>query len=99
VGGLGAGLAVAGVVQHQGAAVVRRGRRVAKQQLQAALVDPLVVPARLRQEPLQALHGRMLGADHGLGAGQRGHGLVAVAGQQQALQVGAQTAALGEPGE
>ena len=30
---------------------------------------------------------------------ERGHGLVAVAGQQQPLQVGAQAAALREPGE
>jgi hypothetical protein len=39
----------------------------------------------------------MLGANHGLGAGQRGHGLVAVSWQQQPLQVGAQPAALRQP--
>jgi hypothetical protein len=67
--------------------------------LHAPLVDPLVVPGRLRDKPLQALHGRVLGADDRLGADQRGHGLVAVAGQQQPLQVGAQAAALRQPGE
>jgi hypothetical protein len=36
----------------------------------------------------------MLGAGDRLGVGQRGQGLVAVAGQQQALQVVAQAAAL-----
>jgi hypothetical protein len=45
------------------------------------------------------LHGRVVGANDGFGAGQAGQGLVAVAGQQQALQVGAQAAALGQPGE
>src|SRR5829696_7150202 len=76
--------------------VVGAGCRVGQQQLQAVLVDLLVVPGRLRQEPLQALHGPMLGTDQRLGAGQGGQGLVAVAGQQQALQVGAQAAALRE---
>jgi hypothetical protein len=41
----------------------------------------------------------MLRTDDRLRAGQRGQGLVAVAGQQQALQVGAQAAALRQPGE
>jgi hypothetical protein len=41
----------------------------------------------------------MLGADHRLGAGQGGQGLVAVAGQQQALQVGAQATPLGQGAE
>ena len=79
--------------------LVRAGRRVGHEQLHPALVDLLVVPGRLGEEPLQALHGRMLRADHGLGASQGGQRLVAVAGKQQALQVGAQTAALREPGE
>jgi hypothetical protein len=78
---------------------VRRGRGIVQQQLHAPLVDPLVVPAGLGEEPLQALHGLVLGANDRLGAGQRGQGLVAVAGQQQPLQVGAQAAALRQPGE
>src|SRR6266545_8107887 len=81
------------------APVVRRGGRVGLQQLDPALVDPLVVPGRLRHKPLQALDGRVLGANDGLGADQRGHRLVAVARQQQPLQVGPQAAALREPGE
>src|SRR5215211_2764200 len=63
VGGLRAGLAVTGVVQHQHAPLVRRGRGIATQQLHAPLVDPLVVPAGLGEKPLQALHGRVLGAN------------------------------------
>ena len=94
MGGVAAGLGVAGVVDDQHALVVGAGCRVGQQQLQAVLVDLLVVPGRLGEEPLQALHGPMLGTDQRLGAGQRGQGLVAVAGQQQALQVGAQAAAL-----
>jgi hypothetical protein len=99
VGGVAAGLAVAAVIQHQHALVVGRGGRVGHQQLDPALVDPLMIPAGLAEEPLQALHGRVLGANDRLGAGQRGHGLVTVAGQQQPLQVGAQAAALRQPGE
>jgi hypothetical protein len=99
MGGVAAGLAVAGVIQHHRALVVGRGRGIVQQQLHTPLVDPLMVPAGLGEKPLQALHGRVLGAHDGLGTGERGHGLVAVAGQQQPLQVGAQAAALREPGE
>ena len=94
MGGVAAVFSVAGVVDDQHPLVVGRCGRVAQQQLKAALVDRLVVPGRLRQEELQALHGAMLGADHRFGAGQTGQRLVAIAGQQQALQVGAQAAAL-----
>jgi hypothetical protein len=73
---------------------VGRGGRVGLQQLDPLPVDGLVVPGRLRQEPLQPLDLAMLGAGDRLGVGQRGQGLVAVAGQQQALQVVAQAAAL-----
>jgi hypothetical protein len=45
------------------------------------------------------LHGLVLRGDDRLGARQRGQRLVAVARQQQALQVGAQAAALRQPGE
>jgi hypothetical protein len=45
------------------------------------------------------LHGLVLGGDDWLGARQRGQRLVAVARQQQALQIGAQAAALRQPGE
>src|SRR6266498_4936112 len=77
-----AGLAVAGVVDDQHPVVVGRCGRVAQQQLHAALVELLVVPGRLRQEELQALHGPLLRADHRFGAGQTGQGLVAVSWQQ-----------------
>ena len=99
MGGVPAGLAVAAVVQHQRPLVVGGGRRVAQQQLDAALVELLVVPGRLGNKPLQPLHGLVLGADDRLAAHQRGQRLVAVARQQQALQVGAQAAALRQPGE
>jgi hypothetical protein len=99
VGGVATGLAVAAVVQHQHALALRTGGRVGHQQLDPASVHLLGVPRRLRQQPLQPLHGTVLGADDRLGAGQRGQRLVAVAGQQQALQVGAEAAPLREPGE
>jgi len=98
MGGVAAGLATAGVVDDQHALVVRRGRWVAQQQLKAPLVDLLVIPAGLGEEPLQALHGLVLGAGDRLGAGQRSERLVAVTREQQALQVGAEAMALGEPG-
>jgi hypothetical protein len=75
---------------------VRRGRRIRAQQLDPLLVDRLMIPGRLRQEPLQPLHLAVLGAGDRLGVGQGGQGLVAVAGHQQALQVVAQAAALRE---
>jgi hypothetical protein len=95
MGGRGAVLAVAGVIDHQHAPGVRRGGRVGLQQRDPLLVNPLVVPGRLRQKPLQPLDLAVLGAGDRLGVGQGGQGLVAIAGQQQALQVVAQTTTLG----
>jgi hypothetical protein len=97
--GLVPGLAVAAVVQHQHPLVVRCGRGIVQQQLHAALVDLVGIPGCLRHKPLQPLHGAVLGADDWFGAGQRGQGLVAVAGQQQALQTGTEAAALRQRAE
>jgi hypothetical protein len=94
MGGVAAVLAVAAVVDHQHPLAVGAGGRVGHEQLQPPLVDLLVVPGGLRHEERQALQGSMLGAEDRFGAGQGGQGLVAVAWQQQALQVGAQAAAL-----
>jgi hypothetical protein len=80
VRGRGAVLAVAGVVEHQHALGARRGRRIRTQQLDPPLVDLLVVPGRLREEPLQPLDLAVLSAHDWLGVGQGGQGLVAVAG-------------------
>ena len=96
MGGVAAGLAVAAVVQHQHPPLVRAGRGIATQQLQAPLVDPVEVPGGLGQEPLQPLHGPVLGAGDRLGAGQGGQGLVAIPRQQQPLQVSPEAAALGQ---
>ncbi len=87
-------LAVAGVVDHQHPPPVWRGRRVGLEQPDPLLVDGLVVPGRLRQEPLQPLGLAVLGAHDWFGVGQGGQGLVAVSWQQQALQVVTQAAAL-----
>jgi NAD(P)-dependent dehydrogenase (short-subunit alcohol dehydrogenase family) len=62
---------------------MRRGGRVGLQQFDPLLVDRLVVPGRLREEPLQPLHLAMLGAGDWLGVGQGGQGLVTVARQWQ----------------
>jgi hypothetical protein len=97
--GVPAGFAVAAVIDDQHPLPMWRGCRVAQQQLDAPLVELLVVPGRLGEKPLQPLHGLVLGTDDRLGARQRGQRLVAVARQQQALQVGAEAAALREPGQ
>src|SRR6266705_1250336 len=62
-GGVAAVIAVAGVVDDQhppGRGGGSQGRRAATQ---AVVVDLLGVPGGLRQKPLQALHGRVLGVD------------------------------------
>jgi len=99
VRGCGAVLAVAGVVDHQRTRIVGGGGRVLAQQPHALVVDLLVIPGRLGQEPLQPLDLTVLRAHHGFGAGQPGQGLVAVPGQQQALQVVTEPAALGQARE
>src|SRR4029453_15046514 len=63
------------------------------------VVDLLVVPSRLREEPLQPLDLAVLGPADRLGPGQPSQGLVAVAGQQQPLQVVTQATALGQARE
>jgi hypothetical protein len=51
------------------------------------VVDLLVIPGRLREEPLQPLDLAVLGTDDRLGPGQPGQRLVAITRQQQALQI------------
>ena len=99
MGGGGAVLAVAGVIQHQHAPIVGGGGRVLAQQPHPLVVDLLVVPGRLREEPLQPLDLAMLGPADRLGPGQPGQGLVAIAGQQQPLQVVTEATALGQARE
>ena len=96
MGGGGAVLAVAGVVDHQHSPLTWSGGRVFPQQLDAALVELLVIPSRFRQEPLQPLDLTVLSASDRLGTGQPGQGLVAITREQQALQVVAEAAALGQ---
>src|SRR5215218_2297030 len=96
MGGGGAVLAVPGVVDHQHAPLTWGGGRVFPQQLDAALVELLVVPSRFREEPLQPLDLTVLSASDRLGAGQPGQGLVAIPREQQALQVVTEAAALGQ---
>src|SRR5215218_10987228 len=96
MGGGGAVLAVPGVVDHQRPRIMGGGGRVFPQQLDAALVELLVVPSRFREEPLQPLDLTVLSASDRLGAGQPGQGLVAIPREQQALQVVTEAAALGQ---
>src|SRR5512132_2393431 len=77
----------------------RDGGWVLAEQTHAALVDLVVVPRRFREEPLQPLDFAVLGTGDRLGAGQPGQRLVAVAWQQQALQVVAEAAPLGQARE
>jgi hypothetical protein len=53
--GRGAVLAVAGVIDHQHPSLVRGDGRVLAQQPHPLVVDALVIPGRLREEPLQPL--------------------------------------------
>ncbi len=99
MGSGGAVLAVAGVVDHQRASLVWGGGWVFTQQLHPLGVDLLVVPGRLRQEPLQPLDLTVLSTGDRLGPGQPGQGLVAIPWQQQALQVVADAATLGQARE
>jgi hypothetical protein len=76
------------------AAIMGGGGRVLTQPPHPSLIDHLVVPGRLGQEPLQPLDLTVLGTGDRLGPGQPSQGLVAIAWQQQALQVVAEAAAL-----
>ena len=79
---LGALLAVAGLVDDQHAARVRRHRGVGPEHLQPPRVDGRGVPDGLGEEELQALDGRVPDRDERLGPSQRGQGLVAITGQE-----------------
>ena len=76
MGGGGAVLAVAGVIEHQRTGIVRGGGRVLARHPHAPLVDPLVIPGRLREEPLQPLDLAVLGPGDRLGPGQPGQVLL-----------------------
>jgi hypothetical protein len=99
MGGGGAVLAVADVVDNQHAPLVRGGGWFFTQQLHPLGVDLLVVPGRLRHEPLQPLDLAVLGAGDRLGTGQPGQGLVPIPWQQQALQIVTEATALGQARE
>jgi hypothetical protein len=57
------------LVYDQHTLPVRRGRRVFQQEVEAAPVELLLIPAGLREEPLQALCFLTLRSGHGLGVG------------------------------
>jgi len=95
VGGVLAPLAVAMLVYDQHTLPVRRGCRVLEQELEAAPVELLLIPAGLREEPLQALGLLSLRPGHRLGVGQGSEGLVALGRQQQSLKVTPKAFALG----
>ena len=96
VRGLGAGLPIAAVVDHQHPVLVRRRRGVGHQQLQPPTVDRLGVPGRLGEEELEPLDGWRLRPDDRLGPDQAGQRLVPITRQQQPLQVLPKAAPLGE---
>ena len=100
VRGLGAVLAVAGVVQDQHPVGVGPGGGVRQEPRQeprqAPRVDRRPVPGGLREDVLQLLGGGVLRPGHRLRPGQRRQGLVPLAGQQQPLQVRPEGPALGQ---
>ena len=55
-------LAVPGIVDDQDPTRMRRCRRIGEQQLQPPSINRVAVPCGLRQEVLQPLHRRVLGA-------------------------------------
>src|SRR5215218_8063824 len=83
------------LVYDQHTLPVRHGCRVLEQELEAAPVELLLIPAGLREEPLQALGLLSLRPSHRLGVGQGSEGLVALSRQQQSLKVTPKAFALG----
>jgi len=96
VRGRGAVLAVPGVVDRQHPTGMRSGPRVGAQQLEAPVVDLLVVPPGLGEEELQSLHRRVLRPDHRFRPGQSRQCLVPIPRREQAGQVLTEPASLGE---
>jgi len=72
--------AVAVLVDDQDALRRGSGQGISPQQGHAPLGHGIGIPGRLGEEPLQALGGRLLGADHRFGVGQGGQRLVALLG-------------------
>ena len=80
-------LAVPAVIDHQHPRLVRRRRRVRRQQLQPPGTDPVRIRAGLGHKELQPLHRRMLRPRDRLGPGQRRQRLVPLPRRQQPGQV------------
>jgi hypothetical protein len=93
--GLGTRLAVPAIVDDEDSFLVGSGARITQEQLQTAGVYRLAVPGGLGKEVLELLHSRMLGLLNGPGSSQAGEGLVAISGQQQALETGPEGFPLG----
>jgi hypothetical protein len=99
MGGFVPRFAVAGLVNDQGALLMRPGHGIGEQDRQPLLLDGFHAPVRFRKERLQPLDGGGLGWGDRFGAGERGQRLIAVPRQQQSLQVLAEGAPLGQDGE
>lgn len=80
-------LAVSAIVEHEDPAAVRGTGRLARQNLDSAAVDFLVVPSGLGQEELQALHRWVLRTDHRLRPGQCRQRLVPILWSMQTGQI------------
>jgi hypothetical protein len=89
-------LPIAGVVEHEHAASMGRGGRLALQQRKAPRIQRLCVPVGLREKVLQALDPGALRLHHRFRAGQRRECLVAIARGEQPAQVVAKATALAE---
>jgi len=87
--------AIAVLVYDQDALPVGSTPLIVEQELEAALVDLLLIPPGLREEPLQALRFLALRSCQGLGVSKRGEGLVSLGREQQSLQITPETFALG----
>jgi hypothetical protein len=92
-------LAVTTLVNDEDTGRVRGGAGIGTEELQALGIDDLRRPGRRGEKPLHALGAGMLGADDGLGVGQRSEGLVAFGRQEQALQLAAHGVTLIAPGK
>ncbi len=87
-------LAVAGLIDGQNTSSSGRQHLKPLQQLSPQLTDRRRIPVRLGQEPLQALHLRLLRTGQRLGVRQCGERLVALRRQQQPFQIAPERFAL-----
>jgi hypothetical protein len=87
------------LVYEQNAVLVGSRHSDAEQEFETALVNLSRIPPGFGKEPLQALRFVALRPEHRFGVGQSRQSLVALGGEQKALQIATKTFALGTSSE